>query len=89
MFVGHSRLRGKKGDEERTMRQKRWWHSGEIMQKKWLYVDDIIFTGSTLVIRSLFSRFSSQCSINDLGDIHYFLGVFTGASSNGGDYAYE
>jgi hypothetical protein len=39
-------------------------------------VDDIILTGSSLaVLRSLISRFYSQFSMKDLGDIHYFLGI--------------
>jgi hypothetical protein len=52
------------------------WRSSSEIVILLLYVDDIIFTGSSLaVLRSLISRFSSQFSMKDLGDIHYFLGI--------------
>ncbi|XP_026430327.1 uncharacterized protein LOC113326873 [Papaver somniferum] len=41
-----------------------------------LYVDDIILTGrSSSLLSSLTTYLSKEFSMNDLGDLHYFLGV--------------
>lgn len=52
------------------------WRSSSEIVILLLYVDDIIFTGSSLaVLRSFLSRLSSEFSMKDLGDINYFLGI--------------
>ncbi|CAH9137156.1 unnamed protein product, partial [Cuscuta epithymum] len=49
-----------------------------------LYVDDILITGSSVVlVRSIIQSLSTQFAMKDLGDIHFFLGLQTKRTSKG------
>lgn len=42
-----------------------------------IYIDDIILTGNdSTFIQSLLQQLSRKFAIKDLGDLHYFLGIF-------------
>lgn len=41
-----------------------------------LYVDDIIITGDNVILfNSIIAQLSSEFSMKDLGNLHYFLGI--------------
>ena len=47
-------------------------------------LDDIIITGSnTVIVNQVITSLASKFSIEDLGNLHYFLGVEVIRSSNG------
>ncbi|XP_023742978.1 uncharacterized mitochondrial protein AtMg00810-like [Lactuca sativa] len=49
-----------------------------------LYVDDIVLTGSsTQLLTHIISLLSTEFSMSDLGDLHYFLGVLANRSVDG------
>ncbi|RVW76635.1 Retrovirus-related Pol polyprotein from transposon RE1 [Vitis vinifera] len=49
-----------------------------------VYVDDILVTSSdTAAITSLIAQLSSEFSLKDLGEVHYFLGIQVSHTNNG------
>ena len=51
-------------------------HSDTHIVVLFLYVDDVILTGSSFsLLFSFIALFSHQFAMKDLGDLHFFLGV--------------
>jgi hypothetical protein len=51
-----------------------------------LYVDDIIFTASSMVLLEHFifiKALNSEFAMTDMGDLHYFLGIAISRTSSG------
>jgi hypothetical protein len=48
-----------------------------------LYVDDIILTASSDLLRSVVSSLTAEFSMKDLGHLHHFLGITVSRSSTG------